>query len=126
MRTNHQWEPHAPYCSCGQDTVTCQGCGRLVCGDVALRVSDPDDARMSRNVGPCCWARFGLGHAGPAQEAIQNALSDKECPDDDGNDPEVTASIEAHEEHLASLYTPEERGEPTTIDLVAILKERLL
>ena len=64
MRTNHQWEPHAHFCSCGQDTVTCQGCGRLVCGDVALRVSDPDDARMSRAVGPCCWARFGLGHSG--------------------------------------------------------------
>jgi hypothetical protein len=64
----HHWEKDAPYCSCGQDTVTCQGCGKLVCGNVALRVSDPSDSRMSRNVGPCCFAKFGLGHQGTSYE----------------------------------------------------------
>lgn len=61
----HQWNDH--YCSCGQDAVTCQGCGRRVCGDVAIWTGKgtlrgwPEG---SGNIGPCCFARFGLGHAG--------------------------------------------------------------
>jgi hypothetical protein len=53
----HSWVGNAPYCSCGQDTVTCQGCGRMVCGDVSVR-------HDNSNIGPCCFAKFGLGHQG--------------------------------------------------------------
>lgn len=55
---SHRWEPGGMYCSCGQDVVTCQGCGKSACGDVASWVEGRG------NVGPCCAALFGLGHAG--------------------------------------------------------------
>jgi hypothetical protein len=79
MMTTHDWSNGSQFCSCGQDTVTCQGCGRLVCGDVAIWVS-PGQYAMKRsiplgNIGPCCVARFGLGHAGrpPAAETTGGA-----------------------------------------------------
>jgi hypothetical protein len=33
----HQVEPGAPFCSCGQDTVTCQSCGQLACGNLVVQ-----------------------------------------------------------------------------------------
>jgi hypothetical protein len=75
----HNWS-RGEVCSCGQETVICQGCGRQVCGDVATwverpRDGDPGIARTGAssggryrssigNVGPCCSAKFGLGHGG--------------------------------------------------------------
>lgn len=69
----HQWRPQAPYCSCGQDTVTCQGCGKLVCGSLAVWRTDLTKNDHAGNIGPCCFARFGLGHQGTTnqKETIQ-------------------------------------------------------
>ena len=58
----HNWNDQ--FCSCGQDAVTCQGCGKPVCADVALRKADADDPSIALAYGPCCWAKEGLGHAG--------------------------------------------------------------
>jgi len=55
MVNGHKW--NNDWCTCGSDTVVCQGCGRVVCGDVAVWT-------RSGNVGPCCFAKFGLGHSG--------------------------------------------------------------
>ncbi len=44
----HIVRPQAQYCSCGQDAVTCQGCGRQVCGEIAQWVEGKG------NIGPCC------------------------------------------------------------------------
>ena len=60
MTAQHHWNEE--YCSCGQDSVTCQGCGRRVCGAVAVWRGGAGDGHG--NVGPCCFARFGFGHAG--------------------------------------------------------------
>jgi hypothetical protein len=65
----HNWSDGAQFCSCGQDTVTCQGCGKLTCGDVAIwKESATQTAHpfrtISGNIGPCCFAKFGIGHAG--------------------------------------------------------------
>jgi hypothetical protein len=62
----HEWTTSSYFCSCGQDTVTCQGCGRLVCGAVAFRVRGFAGSHrgVKVNVGPCCAARFGIGHQG--------------------------------------------------------------
>lgn len=69
--TTHHWEKGAQFCSCGQDTVTCQGCGKLTCGNLAIWRDDgihPSHAGrggFGGNIGPCCFARFGMGHMGP-------------------------------------------------------------
>jgi hypothetical protein len=34
--THHAWNDE--FCSCGQDTVTCQKCGRLICGNLTEHV----------------------------------------------------------------------------------------
>jgi len=48
----HGWEPGAPFCSCGQDTVTCQGCGKLACGNTTSYVNGIG------NIGPCCAVAY--------------------------------------------------------------------
>jgi hypothetical protein len=63
----HKWNNDE--CSCGSDTVICQGCGRAVCGEVAVwtpitMTADAPPFVRSGNVGPCCFAKFGLGHSG--------------------------------------------------------------
>jgi len=37
MAPEHQWDQGGQFCSCGQDVVTCQRCGRSVCGNFASR-----------------------------------------------------------------------------------------
>ena len=64
LSAQHAWGPTG--CSCGQDVVVCQGCGRDVCGDVAVwhdRVNYGNRIAPG-NVGPCCFAKYGLGHGG--------------------------------------------------------------
>ena len=59
----HEWNDE--FCSCGQDSVTCQGCGKRVCGTVAVWMMVPTSAdKRYGNVGPCCCAKYGLGHMG--------------------------------------------------------------
>lgn len=88
----HNWS-RGEICSCGTETVICQGCGREVCGDVAVwverpRDGDPGIARTGAssggryrsplgNVGPCCSAKFGLGHAGTPMFAARQALAEE-------------------------------------------------
>jgi hypothetical protein len=61
-RTQYDWSNGGQFCSCGQDTVTCQGYGKLTCGDVAIQKEGKG------NIGPCCFAKFNLGHSGPARK----------------------------------------------------------
>jgi hypothetical protein len=52
----HKTKQGAQYCSsCGQDAVTCQGCGKTVCGDVAVYAKySVDNVVKHGNFGPCC------------------------------------------------------------------------
>lgn len=67
---SHKWSGNADTCSCGQDTVVCQGCGRLTCGNLAIwREGSAHPSHAGRvenggNIGPCCFAKFGMGHMG--------------------------------------------------------------
>lgn len=56
MASEHVWNDE--WCSCGSDTVVCQGCGRIVCGEVCAWVDGVG------NVEPACLGRYGLGHQG--------------------------------------------------------------
>lgn len=67
----HNWSKGAPFCSCGQDTVTCQGCGHLVCGNVSVWLEKLPGREFGGNVGNCCFARFGLGHSGSDLKDVQ-------------------------------------------------------
>lgn len=59
----HNWSG-GEVCSCGSDTVICQGCGHPVCGEVAIYGGT---LKVRGNVGPCCFAKFGMGHQGGAK-----------------------------------------------------------
>jgi hypothetical protein len=64
----HDWS-QGEFCSCGSDVCVCQGCGRAVCGAIAVWtaisvVADAPPVIRRGNVGPCCFSRFGLGHQG--------------------------------------------------------------
>lgn len=61
MQTIHQWD--GDDCSCGGDTVICQGCGKIVCGSICVRRVN-DQTHHNENIGPCCFWRYGFGHAG--------------------------------------------------------------
>lgn len=51
MRTiTHKW--NSEFCSCGQDTVTCQACGKRVCGTLTLFVPLLPGRSFGGNV---CW-----------------------------------------------------------------------
>lgn len=47
----HSWPGQGQYCTCGQDTVTCQQCGQLECGELVQRV-------LGRNVHKTCAEAF--------------------------------------------------------------------
>jgi len=32
VKWHEEYQQYAPYCSCGQDSVVCQVCGKVVCG----------------------------------------------------------------------------------------------
>jgi hypothetical protein len=45
---NHEW--NTVFCSCGQDVVTCQHCGKQVCGDL----TEEREARGNKHT-RVCW-----------------------------------------------------------------------
>lgn len=75
----HKWNEHE--CSCGSDTVICQGCGRPVCGAITVRIQTHPG--VDGNVGPECLHKFGKGHAGPQ--------ACTKCGGDTETRPELTA-----------------------------------
>jgi len=62
----HVWNDDV--CSCGAETVICQGCGKPVCSEIAVWIDDLSSPafphRGGGNVEPACLATFGRGHAG--------------------------------------------------------------
>lgn len=67
MSATHQWNDEQ--CSCGSDTCVCQGCGKIVCGATAIWKDG------AGNVGPCCLAKFGMGHAGTEPVGTSAAIA---------------------------------------------------
>lgn len=60
--TIHRWDDQ--YCSCGQDSVTCQRCGKPVCGDCSFRKNEKNYCI------PCATIKFQVGHMGTPRKEV--------------------------------------------------------
>jgi hypothetical protein len=55
----HDWR-QSQYCSCGQDVVTCQMCGQLVCGSLTAWLLLPHRSGRQGNVCVACQRLYSL------------------------------------------------------------------
>jgi len=63
MYETHKW--NSEFCSCGQDTVVCQKCGKPVCANVGYRKDEKNYCLR------CATTYFGIGHMGTKIQAIK-------------------------------------------------------